>query len=71
MLNDDGRNDSDDERYVMMEKGCRVEDRIDLAVYLSCRIGVQIRSRTFHLSYSTESCCCYCYDYSVALVDFA
>ena len=69
MLNDDGRNDSDDERCVMTEKGCRVEDRIDLAVYLSCRIGVQIHNRTFHLSYSTESC--YCCDYSVALVDFA
>ena len=71
MLNDDGRIDNDDERYVMTEKGCRVEHRIDLAVYLSCRIGVQIRSRTFHLSYSTENCCCYCCCDCSALVDFA
>ena len=68
MLNGDGRIDSDDERYVMKERGCREEHRIDLAVYQSCRTGVQIRSRTFHLSNSTESCyCCDCY---VAVVDF-
>lgn len=67
MLNDDGRIDSDDERYGTTERGCRVGDRIDLEVSLSYRIAVQIRSRMFHLLNSTENC----FDCSFVVVDFA
>jgi len=66
MLNDGGRIDSDDERYLRGRGG----GRIDLKVFLSRRIKVQICSRMFHLLNSMESCCFDCCVVVVVVVDY-
>ena len=63
-LNDGGRIDSDDERYLRGRGG----GRIDLEVFLSRRIKVHICSRMFPLLNSMDSCCFDCCVVVVAVV---